>query len=46
MSEFTFVDWIVAGIIFVVGLSAATVKAFFYDDPEIKRYYKVKKLKR
>jgi len=45
MSTFTPIDWIIAGVILIVGLGLATIKVFFYDDPEIKEYYEYKKNK-
>lgn len=45
MDEFTSLDWVIVGVVLVIGLLGAIIKAFYIDDPEIKDYYKYKKTK-
>ena len=44
MDEFTLLDWIIAGVLFAVGLAGAAAKVFLIDDQETKDWRK--KLKR
>ena len=32
MDEFTLIDWVIAGVILIIGLTGAIIKAFFIDD--------------
>ena len=43
VDKFTPIDWIIAGVILIVGLIGSAIKVFWFDDQEIKQTLKDKK---